>query len=495
MNKIYGLLTAASLVLSMSLLNGCKESQVVDLYPEFDLDAITNPSSLEQVEEVLSGAYSRFRANDYYGSGSGTGSGWTLMPDVLSDNLFESSTETLANSRVMADWIFNEGTAQVSNFYTAPYAVISAVNIVIRDADKFLEGNELQVNRIKGQAYAIRALAHFDLFRYFATSYGRSSSELALYYSKEFAVSTEVKPARMSNQEYYDNLFADLEAAKAMLSNVDAPINAGGLTRPMIDLTALHALEARVNLYAEQWGAAEAAASAAIQARPLVRLDQEAFSGMYNETSSGEIIWNVQFDAGQGGPTYLVYFATSDRNYFRPSYDIAVLDGESGLIQNGDIRFDAFFKESSGGLAVKKYQGKGVNVDANANAIVFRTGEQYLIRAEARARSGNEAGALADLNELRSARIAGYTNVTLSGQGLLDAIADERRRELFAEGHRFFDLKRTTRVINRGAPCGTSASAAGGCTLSSNAREWTLPYPETVLRANENALPTPGYGG
>ena len=76
---------------------------------------------------------------------------------------------------------------------------------------------------------------------------------------------------------------------------------------------------------------------------------------------------------------------------------------------------------------------------------------------------------------------------------MINAIADERRREMFGEGHRFFDLKRTTRQITRGSVCGTSISAAGQCTLAPTAREWAMPIPETVRNANPNIAQNPGY--
>ena len=113
----------------------------------------------------------------------------------------------------------------------------------------------------------------------------------------------------------------------------------------------------------------------------------------------------------------------------------------------------------------------------------------YLVRAEAYARLGgaNEILGLADLNALRTARIAGYTNVVLSGSALLQAIADERRKELAGEGHRFFDLKRTGRTISRTTNC------TSFCTLSPADREWALPIPQSEILANPAAVQNAGY--
>ena len=50
-----------------------------------------------------------------------------------------------------------------------------------------------------------------------------------------------------------------------------------------------------------------------------------------------------------------------------------------------------------------------------------------MIRAEAYARKGQDALGNADLQALRTARIASYVATTLTGTALLDAIALERR--------------------------------------------------------------------
>ncbi|HUC81380.1 MAG TPA: RagB/SusD family nutrient uptake outer membrane protein, partial [Flavisolibacter sp.] len=429
---------------------------------------------------------------------SGTGAGWALMPDVMSDNLYETN-ETLANSRVMADWLYQPNTDQVEDMYAAPYTVIATVNIVLRDVDKFTTAdNRKKANRIKGQALAIRAMAHFDLFRYFAPKYDRNStSDLAVAYIKEFQVSTSNQPARMNNKEFYDNLFADLTAAQGLLSDVDVAINTSAVSRPYFDLAAVYALQARAYLYAQQWTEAITASTNAINLRPLA--PRAAFSGMYTEASAGETIWNVQFESGQSGPTYLIYFPAQQRSYFRPAPEVVDTTGTVGLIRSNDIRFDTYFSRVntniSRGMSLTKYRGKGTQTDGAANFIAFKTGEMYLIRAEARARSTQEGLALQDLNDLRAARINGYVAETgLTGNTLLTAIANERRKELIGEGHRFFDLKRTTRTIQRGAACGdTQLSPSGACTLASDAREWALPIPEVVVRANPNIRQNPGY--
>lgn len=495
--------TFAGILATALVLGSCTRSEVVDLKPETFFDAITNPSNIEQVEQVLLGAYAGFRSNDYYRTINASGP-WSVLPDMMADDLAETA-ENLPQDRVMTDWNYFPTTDRIQFAFSTPYQIIARANIVLRDIDKFTTTlNQKRANRLKGQALAIRAHCHFDLMRYFAPSFDRSStSDLAVPYVTEFNFSSSAKPARLNNKDFYDRLFADLNQAATLLADVDRPVNSGGLTRPFMDLTVVRAIQARINLYAGQWNDAISAATAAINAVPLVTLaNASQFSGMYNETALGEIIWNVQFDAGQGGPGGSLYFPQGNRNSFRPSDQIANTSGTAGLIRNTDIRFNAFFavinnSSSVARVTIRKYNGKGSQTDLVCNFPVYRTGEMYLIRAEAYARSGQEGLAMNDLNFIRRNRINGYTDESLTGTALTTAIADERRRELVAEGHRFFDLKRrgaANRSINRGPNCGNPAiQPAGKCTLAGSAREWTLPIPFNEMNTNSNMVQNSGY--
>jgi starch-binding outer membrane protein, SusD/RagB family len=493
----------AGLIVAAVTISSCGKKDTVELLPEFNYDAINNPSSMAQVEEVLLGAYSGFRSNDYYRTFNTSGP-WSVLPDMMAEDLQET-TENLPQDRSMTDWNYFPSTDRIKNTFDAPYVVIARANLVLRDVDKFTTSlNQKLANRVKGQALAIRAHAHFDLFRYWAVTYDRNStSDLALPYMTEFKFSSEVKPARTNNKDYYDKIFGDLNNAAALLADVDRPVNGSGNSRGFIDLAAVKAMQARINLYAGQYAAAITAATDAINARPLVTIGNPSqYAGMFNETAAGEIIWNVQFDAGQGGPGGSLYYAIGNRNAFRPTDVITNIGGTSGLIRNNDMRYNAFFQvvNSSGGtprVTIKKHNGKGSLTDNVCNFTVFRTGEMYLIRAEAYAKSGQEPLAMADLNFLRRNRITGYSDESLTGAALLTAIADERRRELVAEGHRFFDLKRlgtAARSITRVPGCGNpSIYPSGKCNLAGNAREWALPIPLNEISVNPSMVQNPNY--
>ncbi len=93
---------------------------------------------------------------------------------------------------------------------------------------------------------------------------------------------------------------------------------------------------------------------------------------------------------------------------------------------------------------------------ASRDAFVLRLSEMYLIAAEGYMMAGQSQDAIQKLNELRTARaISGKSNVLtpadetkVTGKDI-DVILDERARELCGEQQRWFDLKRTGKLIER----------------------------------------------
>ena len=136
------------------------------------------------------------------------------------------------------------------------------------------------------------------------------------------------------------------------------------------------------------------------------------------------------------------------------------------------------------GYFVKKYAPRTAALSADGepalnwgtNVRVIRYADVLLMAAEALARSGgSEATARGYMNQVRQR--VGLQPLQASGQGLLDAIASERRKELATEGHRFFDLVRT----------GKAAEVLGAKGFVANKHEW-LPIPQTELDAAQGAL-------
>lgn len=454
-------------------------SKVLDKNPESDLDGSTRFTTIEDYEFSLQGTYALFRALDYYGGFDGNSNAYVTLPDLLSDNVYES-IESLGNERVFSRWQYAEDEDQIEATWLAAYKIISQANITLRGIDKLAGDNPGAVNRIQGQALAIRAMVHFDVLRYWAENYDRNSTSPGIPYISSYDY--EQKPSRGTVKQTYDNIFADLYKALGSFSDMDDDINVG--ERSYMDADVVRALLARVHLYGNQLDSAIKNATLVINEYPLASMDE--FADIWRDASQAEVILAFAFDAGQ---------AKIGNHLYAPDINAAQYWPNPTLLNSyslDDIRYPAYFADVPDDFGdfrtvIIKHEAK-LSQLSNPDGVVdfkaFRTGEMYLIRAEAYARKGGASEALGmdDLNTLRAARIINYVDENLTGANLINAIATERRKELVAEGHRWFDLKRTTKTINR-------TFCTGFCTLLPNARAWNWPIPQPEIDANPNIGP------
>ncbi len=86
------------------------------------------------------------------------------------------------------------------------------------------------------------------------------------------------------------------------------------------------------------------------------------------------------------------------------------------------------------------------------DVVMMRIGDAYLLRAEARLQQNNTTGAADDINEIRvrSAVPGMEAAMEITAADVdLDFLLDERGRELHGEGHRWWDLVRTGKLVER----------------------------------------------
>ncbi len=476
----------------LPVLVSCKKA--IDLEPTHNVDGSNFFTKIEDYELSLTGVYTRLQQDSYYGNGNNGSGPFVGLPDMMSDNLFESA-ESLANYQNFSRWNYVADDPFVQDIWEDGYRVVQQANITLRGLDNFASTNAGAVNRIKAQSLALRAMAHFDLLRCFGEQFDRNSTARGIAYVEKFDV--EQKPARLTVKQTYDKIEADLKTAKNLMLSMDKAIQGtgtAGTDRAYVDDMVVNGVLARMYLYANELDSAVKYSTLCINARPLA--SRTVFPNIWLDASTTEVIWSVKFESLNAGIGDLMFYPVSNRASYRPTTNLL------GLYDAvNDVRYNSYYRNLLRGanrttaparIVLIKYDAKQANLskpDGIVNFKALRTGEMYLIRAEAYARLGgaNEALGLADLNTLRAARIAGYADEVLTGPALIQAIATERRKELAGEGHRFFDLKRTTRTISRTTNC------TNFCTLSPGAREWAMPIPQSEILANEAAEQNDGY--
>lgn len=467
--------------------------KTLDISPTHSLSEEKAFQNMQDVEDGLAGVYAGMRSGNYYGGHM------AVLPDMMTDNLTES-TESLANFRLMTDWLYLSDNGTISGMWITMYGIIADANNLLDQVARFETAeNTAQAARIKGQLLAIRGLVHFDLLRCFANDFDRNSNELGVAIVTRSSLKDPfAQPARQTVKQCYDLIIKDLEDGLGLVKKTDKPINSK-TDRSKIDDTGINAILARVNLYAKKYDDAIRYASDVIKARPLA--DDFDFPFMWTDNGVEEVAWALYFGTGEGGRLAANVFSQgTNRAQFDMSPELVNLFGKTKSERDADIRWSSYVTPELANLAnqprtgrfvATKYNKKSTTTtpDGIVNFKAFRTGEMYLIRAEAYALSNKENEALKDMNTLRFTRNIDFQDGTEKGAALLDAIATERRKELWLEGHRWFDLKRTTRTISR-KNCDLPATA---CDLKTDDIHWNFPIPLSEMLANKNMQQNKGY--
>lgn len=300
----------------------------------------------------------------------------------------------------------------------------------------------------------------------------------------------------------YTQINADPDAAIIHLTGVSARIN-----KTYINATVAKGFKARVALTMQNWTAAARYASEAKDGTLMSNNDH--LSG-FNNLSNVEWMWGANQLPDQL-PSFGSFFAYMSGNFnsahTRPNPKL-INSKLHALITVSDIRKKLWWDGTAADLVNfgvmnaasgkpepsaknvrlmhRKFMVKDLNVSAG-DIPFMRLAEMYLIEAEAKARDGQFAAAADALFTLAKNRDPNYVKTTKTGQALLDDIMIQRRIELWGEGFRFLDLKRTNSALDR---TGTVATTTLSTVLAIPAgdKRWQFLIPRREIQTNPAIL-------
>jgi hypothetical protein len=437
-------------------------------------------ADLESVESSLYGAYNlTMESPDAYRSfltyyADLTGGNVKINPGLTS----EAKTEL---RRIAA---FNSLSDLTVESYTALYEILNAVNNVVNAVPTLSDATRAEKDRVLGQALGLRALIHFDLVRLYAQPYPSTddAGHRGIVVLTETPRPGQERP-RSTVQDAYDQIVDDLERSIELLEGRPFdpafinPINA-------------KALLSRVYLYQQKWAKVvtlsndviESGATALAPTEDLVAMWQNDYTRnefLLRLDGSAYSTYTLSTDWGNTrSSTSPTLSATSDIMALYDSTDVRGL-GPGKLIRRTVDEGDTLFSS-------QKYPEPPNQAPNNIG--VIRLAEVYLNRAEAYANLNRPEPARRDLNTIRQRAEPNAAPVTTSGEALLEAILQERRKELAFEGHLLYDITRYEKDVTR-----DYCSGEPSCNEPYPSPKFVLPIPQDALTANSALIQNRGY--
>ena len=373
--------------------------------------------------------------------------------------------------------------AYISNLYNAHYKIINGSNFLIQEleAGKAVGISESSKSEMIAQAKFHRAMAYFNLLRYFG-EYFDANSQYGVVLRTNFANGLEYSP-RSSVAATYSLILSDLDYA---INN--GPTN---VEHYYVGQVAATALLARVQLYRGEYADAETLAGIVIDNAEGYELEGSYASIFSNGYNSSETIFAIYNDIPPSGGSGMYQVSrTKYSNAFQNIAD-AQVEGEGSLSGTGsgfDPRFSFAYSDATKGINLNGKYPANENAATSTRSTLYyiRLAEMYLIRAEATARSnGDLEAALADVNTLRLR--AGVEEKQLTDKAtLLNDIRQEKMLEMFYEnGESWFDLIRYHKAGDLNAFEQKSSLT--------NTKQFILPIGISVLTGNNLMVQNPGY--
>jgi hypothetical protein len=480
----------------LSMISFSCEKTYLDTTPTASIDAGSAYATTKNAAAAVNGIYRSFIVRYLSSQGHSGHPAMMIILDHMGEDMVLGTT---AASWHVGETRWTAHRSDVNTMVQFPYEmyyrIIGNANIGIANIDKAV-GLVSDRNRLKGEALALRAFGYFNLVQLYGKRYeSRAKPNTQLGVPLVLEPTTEGK-ARNTVEEVYAQINKDLADAALLLTSAR-------LNKSHINLNVVRGLQARVALVQQDW--ANAAKFAAEARAGYLPMNATQYVDGFQDIANSEWMWG--FDHLEDQTEYFGGY----HSYISCNYNSTVIRTYPKVINNllykqipaSDVRSKMWVETPTtansivppGGVRPKflnqKFRLPGTpSTSAMGDVPYMRAAEMYLIEAEAKARLNDAPGASKALFDLIKTRDANYVQSTKSGDALVEEILTHRRIELWGEGHRFLDLKRTNAALNRN---GTNAIASVALLfdVAPGDVRWEFLIPRREINANPAIVQNP----
>jgi hypothetical protein len=464
------------LIIGLTLVAGTSCKKILDEDPKGLIVPSKFFNSTAEIQQAVNGAYAYLEDMDLYRQ-----SHW-LNSEVLTDL-------TTVKATLQAGYSYQNGPGEIPATWKVLYAGVNASNVTIAGIKKSPVSDSVK-NPMLGEARFLRAWYYFLLTNYFG--------DVPLWTDEMTDVNAIGLLPRTPVADVYKQIIDDLTYAESVL-----PDTYSDNLKSRATTGAVHAILARVYLYAKNWQKAEDEAQAVINSGKYKLLP--AYGDIFLEANekNAEIIFSVEFKGLLIGTWRQSFYTPASAVENIPDFagygDLFPTKYFIGLFEANDLRKPQILMDNwKGKQLTRTYFGpKFLDVGApvresGKDFIVTRYAEILLILAEAENElNGPTAIAYSGINQVRER--AGLTDLSgLSQDDFRKALVKEREIELIGEGHQRWDLVRWGTFLK----AIQSMDPADAPLAPGYVRDYyqLFPIPATELLKNPNLTQNPGYG-
>jgi hypothetical protein len=481
------------LIITLSLFTGSSCGEFLDVKPTNSAAAETAIHTAADAGVIINGIMSAMTSSSYYGRR------FILYGDVKGGDV------TIVSQGRGDDALYSFNHSATSNaygyFWSQIYYCLLQINNLLANIDRIeAEAGSDELSACKGQALTLRALMYFDLVRLYGKPYTQDNGASLGVPMPLAVLDVYAKETRKTVAENYTQIIKDLTDAAILLEK------SKNVTHGYINYYANKAIQARVYLFTGNYGAALAAAEEIINDKKYTLYGNDAWLASWSFEFGSEAIFELgiyENEADLGRESLGYYFMrrskiTGAMGHFVASAGyINLLAADPDDVRHGIMDYDETSQTRHG--SCNKYTGNDNKGDKGSpsavNIKIIRLSEIHLIAAEAALSSTppDRTKAAAYLNDIRK-RAPNLTPVT-DATVTLDLILEEKSKEFFGEGLRFFDMMRLNRTITfDDSLLGSAVITHRGPTVDRTFYKAILPIPQAELDANPAIVPQQNTG-